>query len=83
MIFCFVFGIIGCLINVYKIGEFYEQSRDLPWWKRWSIIGIKSVIMIGTSAGGAVIGHSLRYGTGVGYGIFAGAIAGLLINKGL
>lgn len=39
--------------------------------------------MVGTSVGGATIGHSLRFGTGIGYGIFAGAIAGLAINRGL
>lgn len=39
--------------------------------------------MVGISLGGAVVGNSFMPVTGVGYGIFVGAIAGLLINKGL
>lgn len=81
--FSVVFGIIGCMINAYKICEYYEQFRGLSRWKRWLRMGIKSVIIVGASLGGAVIGNYLRLGTGIGYGIFAGAIAGLAINKGL
>ena len=46
-------------------------------------MGIKSIIMVGASLGGAAIGHSFRPGTGIGYGIFIGAIAGVFMNKGL
>lgn len=68
-------------MDIAKVYKYIEDSS-----KGWGSFfkGLfKGVIVVGTSAVAGYIGNMLRPGSGIGFGMLAGAVAGIAIVKGL